>query len=449
MILSGGKHQYHLIDRIGVLVNPEVVTDFQKIIPPALSDNEKESIRNYFKNIPSDEYIEGQLCNTSNLVLCVTDRCNFRCKYCTYSGNYGGEREHGVSNITLDTAQRGLELFFHYLGSPNRTIKHNKVSIGFYGGEALLELRLIKKIVAWAKDKIIQNRLQEKFTFQFSISSNGYLLTDEVVDYLVRENIYIAISIDGPKEEHDKFRVNVNGEGTWDVIYENILNMINRYPDFYKQYVSFLSTAHPLHDGEAIDSFFLSNQNLFDIPKVRFNKVNTFGLKESELKMIEENKSNKRRSRFGYFQDVEKKFDEKNFRVNILKNPTTFTGTCFPGSIKTMVDVDGSLHICEKMSPHFPIGNVWSGFDFKRIKELVEIYNNAIIDMECWNCRVWFLCHTCYAHYFIGEKQKFFCPAGQIVKNLEKYLAFKEKENENHKKNIDINTISDYLEFLH
>src|SRR5690554_3043280 len=147
----------------------------------------------------------------SQLVLQVTQNCNFRCSYCAYTQNSGNQRLHSSQRMNFDTAKKALGfLHEHSIDSP-------KINIAFYGGEPLLEFELIKKTVYLAEKKFSGK------TITYNITTNGSLLTEEVLDFFSKHRISLMISVDGPKEIHDKNRKFINKEGTFD----SILNILD------------------------------------------------------------------------------------------------------------------------------------------------------------------------------------------------------------------------------
>jgi uncharacterized protein len=168
-----------------------------------LSENRPRTIKH-----PLTEYsgllLERKL---DSLILQLTQDCNFRCKYCLYSEErYMKQRTHSQKNMTWETARKAVDFFLdHSVDSQHRYV-------GFYGGEPLLRFDLLKKIVDYTEDRLKGKPLT------YNITTNGSLLTDEIVDYFILHNINTMISIDGPQEVHDKNRVLKSGEGTYDLI---------------------------------------------------------------------------------------------------------------------------------------------------------------------------------------------------------------------------------------
>jgi uncharacterized protein len=448
MILRSNKYEYILIERLGLLINPEMEEEFNDIIPGEITDEEVKQIVKGLRKEISDEEIDTELSNVSNLVFCITENCNLRCSYCGYSGIYSGERTHSSNKISFETALKGIDLFFEYIDMETRTKKRKALSIGFYGGEPLLEIDLINKIIDYALKRSCELALQDKFEFDFSLTTNGILLRDDIVDLLVTKNIAIAVSIDGPKETHDKFRVTADKNGSWQAVMDNLYRIKNHYPEFYKRRVTFLCTVHPLYNGKAIDEFFLSHQQYFDLSKITFSNLKRESLKESVLRSIREEVEKYPNSRLMFEKNILKTFDTKKFKINILRPSSKLTGACFPGGHNFFIGVNGNIHICESINHNFPIGNVYDGISYNNIRSMIRTFSEGIIKKRCWECEVWFLCNSCYAPSANGKELRLHCPKKNIINGLIDYLCHKEGEYEKSQAGIAIDSVHDYLEFL-
>lgn len=164
---------------------------------------------------PMTEIVEDLLENNmTKLTMQVTQNCNFRCDYCVYSGSYYN-RVHNNKRMSWDTAKAALD--FLYRHSKNST----EINISFYGGEPLLEMELIKKCVEYSRTIFKRKRLM------FNLTTNASLLTDDIILYMKRENFLLTISLDGPREVHDKNRTFADGKhGTYDIVIINQCKII-------------------------------------------------------------------------------------------------------------------------------------------------------------------------------------------------------------------------------
>jgi len=207
-----------------------------------------------------EHYLKARV---KQLTLQVTQQCNLRCEYCIYSGVYN-TRTHSNKRMSWETAKKAIDFFIA------RTTELAEITIGFYGGEPLLELDLIKRCVEYAKSKI------EGKAIKFNVSTNGTLLVDNVVDYLVKNDFLLSVSLDGSKEEHDVTRKFENGEGSFDIIIGNMERLRIRYPEYDKK-TSIMSTINPHADLGCTLEYF-STDELFNDKHVIFNQMNETGL---------------------------------------------------------------------------------------------------------------------------------------------------------------------------
>lgn len=165
-----------------------------------------------------------------HLELMVTHGCNMRCRYC-----YGSFGEKGwdaaphlyganTSGMSLEMAKQGVDYLFEHSG------RQKDLSVIFFGGEPLLEFGLIEKIVPYIREK--EKEAGKKAAL--SVSTNGLLLTEKVVNYLVKNKIGCQISIDGPKAIQDSNRCLPGGKGSYDLVVSGIKRLLtarrNRVP---------------------------------------------------------------------------------------------------------------------------------------------------------------------------------------------------------------------------
>ncbi len=448
MLVDTGKNKYTIIKELGLLVNREVSGEYDSLRPASLGEREEQQIINSLRRDVSSEEIEESASDVSSLVFGLTDKCNLRCTYCIYSGIYKNQRMHGSTTISSETAKKAVDLFFKFIRLPYRKTVYRDLSIGFYGGESLLELPLIESIIHYISMESRRLGLDKKFIITPSISTNGVLLNDTVVDFLVKNNVSVAVSIDGPEAEHNKFRVTPDHMGSWKIIMDNLYCFKKRYPEFYDRAVSFLCTVHPMHDKNAIDEFFLSHQELFNLNKITFSDFRLDDLDDSILNEIVKKRDNASISGVQLETNGAGFFAPEKFRLNHLTPKVKLTGTCIPAARKMFVTPNGDMHLCEAISDILPIGNISEGLDFVRIKRIVREFNDEIIKKRCWDCDVWFICYACFLTAFRGNKFDIDCPKDQILEFLKQYLKFLEKKHEEKLLNISINSVNDYLDFL-
>jgi len=154
------------------------------------------------------------------LVLNVTSKCNLSCGYCY---EYGEDRivESTTKPRFMDeaTAKQSVDFMFAEAGdSPS-------VNLTFFGGETLLNFKMLKSALAYAKQRGAELGKQ----VNASLTTNATLLREEIVDWFIENDVGVTVSIDGAREQQDKFRVFSNGMGSYDIILPRIKDLLVRH----------------------------------------------------------------------------------------------------------------------------------------------------------------------------------------------------------------------------
>ena len=148
------------------------------------------------------------------LCLHVAHTCNLNCSYCFASqGKYHGER----AIMSLDVAKRALDFLIENSGN-----RHN-LEVDFFGGEPLMNFDMLRDLVAYARE--IEKKHNKNF--RFTLTTNGILIDDDVIDFANREMSNVVLSLDGRKEIHDRYRVDFAGKGSWDKIVPKFQKLVN------------------------------------------------------------------------------------------------------------------------------------------------------------------------------------------------------------------------------
>jgi uncharacterized protein len=180
---------------------------------------EVKAIRNgqkeYAKSEPLPESFPLQ-----TIVLNVTNQCNLSCQYCYEFGEDKVATPEGKPKfMAWETAKSSVDYLF--AESQGRKSVH----ITFFGGETLMNFPLLKQVVAYAR-----TRAQElKVNIDFSLTTNATLLSPTIIEYLAENAIGVTVSMDGPKEMQDKFRVFSNGRGSYDIIKPKVQNLLAKH----------------------------------------------------------------------------------------------------------------------------------------------------------------------------------------------------------------------------
>ncbi|MBQ1954458.1 MAG: thioether cross-link-forming SCIFF peptide maturase, partial [Clostridia bacterium] len=139
------------------------------------------------------------------LCLHIAHTCNLNCSYCFASqGKYHGER----AVMSFEVGKRALDFLVENSGS------RRNLEVDFFGGEPLMNFQVVKDLVAYARS--IEK--EKGKNFRFTLTTNGVLIDDDVIDFANRECSNVVLSLDGRKEIHDRYRVDYAGNGSWEKI---------------------------------------------------------------------------------------------------------------------------------------------------------------------------------------------------------------------------------------
>ena len=139
------------------------------------------------------------------LCLHIAHTCNLNCSYCFASqGKYHGER----ALMSFEVGKQALDFLVAHSGT-----RHN-LEVDFFGGEPLMNFDVVKRLVEYARS--IEKAAHKNF--RFTLTTNGMLIDDDVIDFANREMSNVVLSLDGRKEVHDRFRKDYAGNGSWEKI---------------------------------------------------------------------------------------------------------------------------------------------------------------------------------------------------------------------------------------
>ena len=158
-----------------------------------------------------DEY-ESLACSYKNnskvikaLCLHIAHTCNLNCSYCFASqGKYQGER----ALMSVEVGKRAFDFLIENSGT------RKNLEVDFFGGEPLMNWDVVKQLVAYARSV----EKQHNKNFRFTLTTNGILIDDEIIDFLNKEMSNVVLSLDGRKEVNDHFRRDYAGNGSYDKI---------------------------------------------------------------------------------------------------------------------------------------------------------------------------------------------------------------------------------------
>lgn len=338
-----------------------------------------------------------------SLTLQVTQECNLRCDYCVYSGKYN-TRTHSHKKMSYEMCKRGIDYLFAH--SSDR----QELSIGFYGGEPLLEYSLIKKCV----DYIEKQKGGKKVIYR--MTTNATLLDEEKTHFLVEHKFKLTISFDGPQEIHDKCRKYANSDkGTYDVVIKNVRFIRDTYYEYFKEHVFFSTVLNPQMGFSCVGNY-IKGEKLFQDTTVIASLISETGIKEkiktskefieeynyeyfklllSKLGEVGENNVSQLIGRqFEYIRQVR---GGKHLHMSDeLPEKWHHGGPCIPGERSIFLSINGNFYPCERVSENTDmtvIGDLENGIDIAKAEKILNI--EKYTQMECRQCWAYKYCDFC------------------------------------------------------
>ena len=165
-------------------------------------------------SIPPDDF------PVQTLVMNLTNQCNLSCQYCYEFGEDKVATPEGKPKF-MDLATAKASVDFLLAQSAGRESVH----ITFFGGETLMNFPLLKQVVAYAAGRADEQGRH----VDFSLTTNATLLTPAIIEFLSENRIGVTVSMDGPKEMHDRLRVFANGRGSYDIIEPKVRALIQNH----------------------------------------------------------------------------------------------------------------------------------------------------------------------------------------------------------------------------
>lgn len=316
------------------------------------------------------------------LSLEVINKCNLNCTYC-----YLGEKKN--TYMSMETAKKALDIAVHEAQK-----QYDKTLIVYFiGGEPLMAFETIQNIVSYVRSRCEESGLKHIF----STTINGTLLTNDITDFFIRNQFEVKLSLDGIEQSHDLNRKDYAGNGSFKKIMQN-LSYLKRYESETGNKVSYahVVTKNNYHFFSENFQFLLS----LGCEKIEtgvdhyctWTKIEMEGLMEQLTEVFYLYKR--------HIQEKQKWFYWNMFEQNLeaFLLPCDFY-SCKAGLNNVFVTTDGGIYTCIEL-PEFLIGNVQTGLNVPRIREIV--YAKDEMARQCKVCKYVRNCKTrgCVASNF-------------------------------------------------
>ena len=314
--------------------------------------------------------------NTVIKALClhVAHTCNLNCSYCFASqGKYHGER----ALMSFEVGKRALDFLIENSGT-----RHN-LEVDFFGGEPLMNWNVVKELVAYAR---VQEKIHNK-NFRFTLTTNGVLVDDEVIDFCNKEMSNVVLSLDGRPEVHDRLRVDYMGRGSYDLIVPKFQEFVKRRGG--KNYYMRGTFTHNNIDFTN-DIFHMADLGFTELSMepVVCSPEDASALTQEDLPILFDQyeilaKEMIKRKKEG------KPFTFYHYMLDLTHGPCIYKriSGCGSGTEYMAVTPTGELYPCHQFvgDTKYLLGNIWDGVTNKDVQNEFKLCN-AYARPECNDC---------------------------------------------------------------
>ena len=372
--------------------------------------------------------IINNLRNLADITIAVTERCNLNCSYCVYGGLY----ETDPLRNNRDLNEEAIRKLFNFLSDYwQDRVKGSIISIAFYGGEPLLNMKLVKHTVEYLFMTF------PNFKFTFRITSNGLLL-NKYMDFLVEKSFKLLISLDGNRF-HNSHRVTQNGKESFDIVVKNVDKLKEVYPDYFEKYVSFNAVLHNRNNAIEVLDFIKNKYG----KKPKLSPLATDGINKENGTIFNSilNKNSILPGEYKSFKD-EEEFVNSSIGKNIRQLLSTIgmnyhdyssliysnsrnefhTGSCTPLR-KLFLSADGKILPCANVSHRYVLADVHelNKIDILAIADKHNDLINRFYNSVCQKCASITICHTCiYSRDWTGDGEVGHC---RHLTNINKLIS--------------------------
>ncbi len=314
--------------------------------------------------------------NTVIKALClhVAHTCNLNCEYCFASqGKYHGER----ALMSFEVGKRALDFLIENSGT------RRNLEVDFFGGEPLMNWDVVKELVSYAR---VQEKIHNK-NFRFTLTTNGMLIDDDVIEFSNREMSNVVLSLDGRKEIHDRLRVDYMGRGSYDTIVPKFQEFVKRRGN--KNYYMRGTFTHNNVDFTE-DIFHMADLGFTELSMepVVCAPNDASALTEEDLPKLFEQyeilakemiKRKKNGNGFTFY----------HYMLDLTHGPCIYKriSGCGSGTEYMAVTPTGDLYPCHQFvgDTKYLLGNIWDGVTNKEIQNEFKLCN-AYARPECNDC---------------------------------------------------------------
>lgn len=313
------------------------------------------------------------------LCLHIAHDCNLACQYCfAEEGEYHGRR----ALMSYEVGKKALDFLIANSGS------RRNLEVDFFGGEPLMNWQVVKDLVRYGRE---QEKIHDK-NFRFTLTTNGVLLNDEVMEFCNKEMGNVVLSLDGRREVHDRMRPFRNGKGSYDLVVPKFQRFAaSRNQEKY--YVRGTFTHYNLDFSQDVLHYADLGFKQVSMEPVVASPEDDYAIREEDIPKICEEydslaKEMIRREREG------RGFNFFHFMIDLSGGPCVYKrlSGCGSGTEYLAVTPWGDLYPCHQFvgNEKFLMGNVFEGIKAVQLQD----------EFKCCNVYAKEKCRDCFARFY-------------------------------------------------
>ena len=309
------------------------------------------------------------------LCLHVAHTCNLNCAYCFASqGNYHGER----AVMSYEVGKQALDFLMDHSGT-----RHN-LEVDFFGGEPLMNWQVVKDLVAYARSV----EKERGKNFRFTLTTNGMLIDDDVIDFANKEMHNVVLSLDGRKEVHDRYRVDYAGKGSWETIVPKFQKLVASRPADKTYYMRGTFTHENPDFLEDIKTMLDLGFDELSMEPVVCAPDDPAALTEEDLNIVFD-QYEKLAQLMQERRKAGKPFTFYHYMLDLAGGPCVYKriSGCGSGTEYMAVTPTGELYPCHQFvgEEDFKLGDIWKGVTNPAVQEQFAACN-VYTRPQCADC---------------------------------------------------------------
>ena len=375
-----------IVDKLGKIYNTDEINECYDEIVSLYNDKILFS---------EDDYEKFALTSVASpikaMCLHVSHDCNLRCMYCFAST---GDYKEGRMLMSLETGKKALDFLIEKSGD------RKFLEVDFFGGEPTLNFDVVKQLVEYGRSR----EAEANKKFRFTITTNGILLTDDMIEFINKEMNNVVLSIDGRKEVNDRVRVRVDGSGSYDRILPNFKKVVESRGKDKDWYVRGTYTKYNLDFSNDVMHLFEQGFDQISVEPVMADPSMPYAITQADLPRI-----------FDEYEELMKKITEVrnsgkfinffHFMLDLDQGPCAIKRLrgCGCGNEYVAIAPNGDIYPCHQFvgNEEYKMGSLNDGSfndDMKAEFAAAHVYSKP----ECKKCWAKFYCSGgCNANNYI------------------------------------------------